>query len=146
MESMTKFLNSCTQLCSTFSITILSRRLVTKEADRIDIPVKERQAHHYQWRSCHEHARIRFETERRGWGWLRIPSRWSLDISWPGIDRHNWSASGGSHSTNDHATPLRLVRLRRTLRTTSPTGRTRPRWLCELDSTDSGGDPLFLHF
>lgn len=35
---------------------------------------------------------------RRGWGRFRIPSRWSLDISWPGIDWHNWSAS---------ATPIR---------------------------------------
>lgn len=110
--------------------------LVTKEADRIDIPVEDRPTHHYQWRSCHEHARIRFETERRGWGRLRIPSRWSLDISWPGIDRHNWSAS---------AAPIRRTTMLfhcvwygyDELRTTSTTGGTRPRWLCELDSTSS---------
>jgi len=40
---------------------------------------------------------------RRRWDWVRIPSRWSLDISWPGIDRHNWSASTAPISTNDYS-------------------------------------------
>lgn len=60
-----------------------------KEADRIDIPVQDRANASLSMALV---SRARSTYQVRDWTArmrLRIPSRWSLDISWPGIDRHN---------------------------------------------------------
>jgi len=71
---------------------------------------------------------------RRRWGCVRIPSRWSLDISWPGIDRHNWSAS----TVPIRRTTVLFHSVRYSydeLRRTTSCRRTRPCRLCKLDSS-----------